>query len=199
MSMSDVHSKSLGRPTLYALILVGLYLTYLVLSPFFVALTWAVMFAILFHSMQAAVARRIGSNRAAIVTTVFVAVVIIAPAVLLMSTVAREAPQIVDYLQQSSRHAPGQIDRIWSAVRARLPPMPEDPTTFVNEGVRRARVLAPHASWSRTRSRRSERSMVMLPALFMLRDGDALSRDCATDCHSPPTKTSACWARRASW
>jgi hypothetical protein len=35
--MSDVGSKSLGRPLLYALILLGLYLSYLVLSPFFVA------------------------------------------------------------------------------------------------------------------------------------------------------------------
>src|SRR5262245_5773806 len=58
-SMSDVRSKSLGRPTLYALILVSLYLTYLVLRPFVTALAWAVTFAILFHDMQAALARRL--------------------------------------------------------------------------------------------------------------------------------------------
>ena len=50
--MADIRSKSLGRPVLYALVLLGLYLSYLVLSPFLVALTWAVMFAILFRRMQ---------------------------------------------------------------------------------------------------------------------------------------------------
>jgi predicted PurR-regulated permease PerM len=179
-SMSDVRSKSLGKPTLYVLILGGLYLTYLVLSPFFAALTWAVMFAILFHGMQAAVARRIGPNRAAVVTTLFVAFVIVAPAALLIATVAREAPQITDHLKQSSQQAPGQIHRIWDAVRARIPlPMPEDPTELMNEGAQRAfAFLAPHAGAFVKDSLAALGTLaVMLFALFfMLRDGDALSR-----------------------
>jgi predicted PurR-regulated permease PerM len=179
-SMSDVRSKSLGKPTLYTLILGGLYLSYLVLSPFFAALTWAVMFAILFHGMQAALARRIGPNRAAVVTTLFVAFVIVAPAALLISTVAREAPQIADYLKHSSQQAPGQIHRIWDAVRARVPlPMPEDPTEFMNQGVKRAvSFLAPIAGAFVKDSLAGLGTLaVMLFALFfMLRDGDTLSR-----------------------
>ena len=178
--MNDVRSKSLRRPTLYALILVGLYLTYLVLSPFFVALTWAILFAILFHGMQVALAARLGPNRAATVTTLFVAVVIVAPAVLLLSSAAREAPHIVEYLKQSSQHAPGQIDRIWDAVRGRVPwPMPEDPTAVLNEGMRRGLAfLAPRAGTFVKDSLAALGTLVvMLFALFfMLRDGDALSR-----------------------
>src|SRR5438874_1818767 len=47
-------SKSFGRLVLYALTFLGVYLSYLVLSPFFVALAWAVMFAILFRGLHAA-------------------------------------------------------------------------------------------------------------------------------------------------
>ena len=137
--MTDVSSKSLGRPVLYALILLGLYLSYLVLSPFLVALTWAVMFAILFRRMQAALAARIGSNRAAVVTTLVVGVVIVAPAVVLISAVARQAPQVADYVTQTSRTAPHQIQRIWDAVRARSPfPIPEAPADFMTQGAQRA-------------------------------------------------------------
>jgi len=177
--MSDIGSTSLGRPTLYALILVGLYLTYLVLSPFLAALTWAVTFAILFHGMQAALARRIGPSGAAAVTTLFVALAIVAPVVLLVSALAREAPQITDYLRQSSHDVPRQIQRIWDAVRARNPlPMPEDPTELMTNGARRALAfVAPHAGALVVDSLAALGTLVaMLFALFfMLRDGDAMS------------------------
>jgi hypothetical protein len=43
------------------------------------------LFAILFHDAQVALARRIGSNRAALVVTLAVAVLIIAPGAILIS------------------------------------------------------------------------------------------------------------------
>src|SRR5262245_11396393 len=145
--MTEVRSKSLGRPTLYALILVGLYLTYQVLSPFLVALTWAVLFAMLFHGMQAALARRMKPNRAALVTTLVVAVAVIAPAVVLVTALAREGPQVADYLKQSSQNAPDRMQRIWSAARARSPvALPEDPGDLLKNGAQRVvSFLAPRA------------------------------------------------------
>src|SRR6476660_3593398 len=137
--MADIRSKSLGRPVLYALILLGVYLTYLVLRPFIVALIWAVIFAILFRRMQVALSQRMRPSRAALVTTLVVGLAIVAPAVVLLSTLAREGPQVTDYLKQTSQSAPRQIQRIWDAVRARSPvDMPEDPTDFIKEGERRA-------------------------------------------------------------
>jgi predicted PurR-regulated permease PerM len=179
--MSDLGSKSLGPAFLYVLILLGGYLTYLVLSPFLVALTWAVLFAILFRRMQVALSPRIGSSGAALVTTLTVGVVIVAPAVLLVSALAREVPQVTDYLKQTSQTAPRQIQQLWDAARARSPvPMPEDPTDVLIEGGRRALTfLAPHAGALVANVFAMVGSLLaMLFALFfMLRDGDAMRRE----------------------
>src|SRR5262245_66639842 len=60
------HKKEpeMRRPVLYAFVFLGVYLSYRVLSPFFVALTWAVLLAILFRGMQTALARRTEIGRA---------------------------------------------------------------------------------------------------------------------------------------
>ena len=178
--MSDVGSKSLGRPTLYALILVGLYLTYLILSPFLAALTWAVIFGILFHDMQAALARRIGPNRAAAVTTAVVGVAIVLPAALLVSAVAREAPQLAAYVKQSSQGAPDRIQKTWEAVRAKnLLPMSEDASEFTTKVAQRVvGFVESHAGALVTDTLATLGNLaVMLFALFfMVRDGDTLRR-----------------------
>jgi len=178
--MTDVRRKSLGRPARYALVLLGLYLTYLVLRPFLAALTWAVMFAILFHRMQAALTRRMSPGRAAGLTTAVVAIAIVAPAIFLISTLAREAPQVFDHLKQSSEQVPGQLQHTWDAVRARSPvPMPENPMDAVKSGAQRALTfLAPHAGAVVTDSVAMLGTLAaMLFALFfMLRDGESLCR-----------------------
>jgi predicted PurR-regulated permease PerM len=178
--MSDVAGKSLGRPVLYALILLGTYLAYLILRPFLAALTWAVIFAILFRGMQAALTPRTGPGRAALVTTLVVAVVIVVPAATLISVLAREVPQITDYLKETSRSAPSQIQRVWDAVRPHSPvALPADPMDFIAEGARRALTfLAPHAGAIVADFFATLGSLVsMLFALFfLLRDGDAISR-----------------------
>jgi predicted PurR-regulated permease PerM len=178
--MTDTGQKSRQRPLFYALVLLAGYLTYLILGPFLVALVWAVMFAILFDRIQLAFSTRIGRNRAALVTTVLAGILIVAPAVLLVSSLAREAPQIMDYLQQTSQAAPRQISRIWEAARARSPvALPEDPTQLLTEGARRVLAfLAPQAGAVVVDSFATLGSLVaMLFALFFfLRDGGTMSR-----------------------
>jgi predicted PurR-regulated permease PerM len=104
----------------------------------------------------------------------------VAPAVALISALAHEAPQIVDYLKKASQSAPYQIQKFWSAARTVSPlSMPEDPTDLLAEGVQRAvAFLAPHAGAFVADSVATLGSLVvMLFALFfMLRDGDAMSR-----------------------
>jgi predicted PurR-regulated permease PerM len=179
--MSDPRGKSLGPVFLYVLILLGGYLSYLVLSPFLVALTWAVLFGILFRGMQVALSRRIGPSGAALVTTLTVALAIVAPAVLLVSALAREVPQVIDYLKEASQTAPRQIQELWEATRARSPvPMPEDPSDLLVEGARRAAAfLAPRAGAFVANVFAMLGTLVaMLFALFfMLRDGDAMRRE----------------------
>ena len=112
----------------YALIILIGYLTYLVMSPFLAPLAWAAVFAVMFYPVHRELSPRIGPSQSALAATLMTAVLIVAPAVMLVSVIAREAPQVIDYLKQMSNTAPEQIDRIWEVVRRRSPtPLPEDP------------------------------------------------------------------------
>ena len=178
--MADMRRKSLGRPVLYALILVGIYLAYRILGPFLGALTWAAVFAVLFHGMQVWLARKMTPGRAALVSTLVTAALIVVPAGLLISAVAREMPQVTDHLKQTSQDAPRQFQRIWDVLRARSPvALPEEPTEVVTKGAQRALAfLAPHAGAVVGDFFAALGNLVaMLFALFfMLRDGDAIQR-----------------------
>jgi predicted PurR-regulated permease PerM len=175
-----IGGKSLGRPALYALILLGVYLTYLILSPFLSALTWAVLFAILFHHTQTTLASKMGPTPAALVTTILVALAIVAPAMALISTVARELPQVYGYLNEASRTAPAQLQEVWDVIRTRSPvSLPADPSELFATGMQQATaVLAPRAGSYVAGFFGFLGSLgAMLFALFfLLRDGETISR-----------------------
>lgn len=168
------------RPVLYALILLALYLSYLVLRPFLAALIWAVMLALLFREMQVVLQRKIGPGRAALLTTIVVALLIVTPAAMLISALAQEIPQVVDYVTEASRSAPAQILRLWAAIRNISPvELPPDPSDLMTEGARRILgFLAPRAGAFVADFFATLGSLIaMLFALFfMLRDGDAMAR-----------------------
>ena len=125
--MSDSSRERFSQLIFYALIILIGYLTYLVMSPFLAPLAWAAVFAVMFYPVHQELSPT--------------AVLIVAPAVMLVSVIAREAPQVIDYLKQMSNTAPEQIDRIWEVVRRRSPtPLPEDPTFLVREGAQRVLV-----------------------------------------------------------
>ena len=170
----------LRRPPFYVLVFLSGYLTYLVLGPFLVPLTWAAVFAVLFWRMQVSLAARIGPNRAALTTTFFVGVLIVAPSVLLVSSIAQEVPRVAAYVQEASVTLPDRLARIWEGLRARSPaPLPDDPTEFAREGVQRVLAfLAPRAGAVVADLLATLASLVvMLFALFfMLRDGDTFGR-----------------------
>ena len=173
-------SDDLARPMLSILVLLGVYLSYLVLSPFLVALTWAAIFAILFHRPQTALSAMMGPNRAAVLTTLIVGITIVAPALLLLTALAREAPQVSEYLKQSSQTAPRQIEQIWGAIRTNSPvAVPADPTDFLTSAAQRGLAfLAPRAGAFLADVFAILGTLVaMLFALFfMLRDGDGMVR-----------------------
>ena len=180
MRNRDIGRKSLGRPTLYALVFLGLYLSYRVLSPFITAATWAVTFAILFRGLQVKFASRMGPNRAAGLTTSIVGLLIVVPAIFLVVAFAREAPHVSDYVKQSSHGVPGQFERMWNAARAKSPvPLPPDPA----EPMRKVRDRAIAFMSSRASSLVSD-SLASLGTLgamlftlfFVLRDGDTMRR-----------------------
>ncbi len=179
--MTETTRAALQRPVFYALVLLAGYLTYLILGPFLATLGWAAILAVLFHRVQAALTGRIGATRAALVTTLLAGIAIVVPAVLLVSALVREVPQAAAYLQEVSRTAPDQIEQIWEAVRARSPfELPEDPTQFATEAARRALTfLVPRAGAvvADFFATLGALAAMLFALFFMLRDGDAWSRE----------------------
>jgi predicted PurR-regulated permease PerM len=166
------------RLAFLALVVLGIYFSYLVLGPFLVAMSWAGIFAILFRRTQVSLAARIGPNRSAAVVTVLTAVLIVAPVATLVTSLAREAPTVTDYLQKTTRNAPRQIETMWQMIRELSPvDLPDDPTQLLAEGARRAMsVLVPQAGAVVADALATIGALlVMLFALFfMLREGDAI-------------------------
>ncbi len=178
--MPDSSRERFSQLVFYALIILIGYLTYLVMSPFLAPLAWAVVFAVMFYRVHLELSPRIGPSASALVATLMTAVLIVAPAVMIVSVIAREVPQAIDYLQQMSLTAPDRIERIWEVVRRRSPAsLPEDPTFLVREGVQRVLgFLAPHAGAVVADLFATLGSLfVMLFAMFfLLRDGHTLAR-----------------------
>src|SRR5688572_16118005 len=189
-TMSDIDRDRLRQPPFYVLVLVAIYLSFLVLGPFLVPLAWAAVFAMLFHGPQVQLAERIGPTRAALVLTVMTGLLIVLPAVLLVTALAREATQVADYLQQSSLITPYRIERIWEAARAKSPiALPDDPTQLLRDGVSRVLTfLAPRAGAVVADLFATLGTLfAMLFALFFLvRDGDVIGRELRSLLPLPP-------------
>jgi predicted PurR-regulated permease PerM len=189
--MSDIDRDRLRQPPFYVLVLVAIYLSYLVLGPFLVPLAWAAVFAMLFHGPQVQLAERIGRTRAALVLTLLTGLLIVLPAVLLVTALAREATQVADYLQESSALiTPYRIERIWEAVRAKSPiALPDNPTQLLRDAVSRVLTfLAPRAGAVVADLFATLGTLfAMLFALFFLvRDGDAIGRQLRSLLPLPP-------------
>jgi predicted PurR-regulated permease PerM len=164
----------------YALIILIGYLTYLVISPFLASLAWATVFAVMFHRVHKELTPRIGPGRSALASTLMAAVLIVGPAVMLVSVIAREVPEVVGYMKQIQLPAPEQIQPMWDVVRQWSPmSLPEDPALLVREGLQRVLAfLAPHAGGVVADVFATLGSLlIMLFAMFfLLRDGHTLAR-----------------------
>jgi predicted PurR-regulated permease PerM len=113
-------------------------------------------------------------------TTLLATVLIVGPAVTLVSVIAQEVPQVIEYVQRVSLTAPEQIDRIWEIVRRRSPmELPEDPTSMIREGIQRVLAfLAPRAGAvvADVFATLGSLFVMLFSMFFLLRDGHALGR-----------------------
>ena len=164
----------------YALIALIGYLTFMVISPFLAPLAWAAVFAMMFHAMHLEMTPRIGANRSALLTTLTAAVLIVAPAAMIVSVIAREVPQVIDYLQQVSLNEPDRINRIWDVIRRRSPvSLPDDPMVLLRDGVQRILLfLAPRvgALVADLFATLGSLFVMLFSMFFLLRDGHLLGR-----------------------
>jgi predicted PurR-regulated permease PerM len=132
----------------------------------------------MFHGVHKELQPKIGASNAALSTTVMAGILIVAPAVTLVSVFAREVPPLVDYLKSADLTSPDRIEQIWEVVRRRSPvALPEDPTALIREGVQRALAfLAPRAGAVVADVFATVGSLVVMlfSLFFLLRDGDAI-------------------------
>ena len=123
--MPNTGKERFAQLVFYALVLLMGYLAFLVLSPFLAPLAWAAVFAVMFYGVNLRLAERLGPSGAALVTTLVAAVLIVAPAVLLASVLAREVPQMYEVRATATGEAlrPGS-DHAGLGDRARAEPVP---------------------------------------------------------------------------
>lgn len=76
------------------------YFVYLIFAPFFVALAWGVVLTIMFYPVHQRVQKHLlKANLAALVTTLLLTIVIIAPTMVVMGTVASQAARLADRVE----------------------------------------------------------------------------------------------------
>jgi predicted PurR-regulated permease PerM len=98
------------------------YLLYLVVQPFLVPLGWACVLAVLVYPAHAKVAVRFGPTRAAALSTLVAALVLIIPAIAVSNAFAREMVEIAQWLQATFKGAGASgIEQQWRQLLARVP------------------------------------------------------------------------------
>ena len=177
--MHDAGRKRFNQLLFYALVLVTGYLAFVVLQPFLGSLAWAVIFAMMFHPLHVQLVGRVGANRAALLTTLIAGVLIVGPAVLIVSVFAREVPMVIEYLKGVSV-TPDQTQQVWDVIRRYSPiELPADPTSMLRQTAERALTfLAPRAGAvvADVLSTLGALAIMLFALFFLLRDGHALGR-----------------------
>lgn len=166
-----------GEFVFYLIVLLVGYLAYRVTSPFLGSLAWAGILAITLEPVRASMATRMSPGRAALVTTLLTAVLIVGPVAALLSVLAAEVPEAVEYAQQLPAQAtPERVQSLWDGIRGRIPVgLPDDPTDLLRRGAQSvAAFIAPRVGGALANVAGVIGSLfVTLFALFFLmRDGD---------------------------
>lgn len=86
-----------------ALLLLG-YLVFLIVEPFLVPLAWSAVLAIFFYPLHGWIARRLGPTPAGLVSTLGVTLLLIVPALVVLSYTAREAIDATAGLQSTLKN-----------------------------------------------------------------------------------------------
>ena len=125
----------------YGVLLLAGYLAFSVVAPFLEPLAWAAVFAMVLNPVQARLEARIGTTRAAAATTVLAAVMIVGPAITVLTILTAEVTAVVQRIQAGGFEMPTPPDvQQWYAwLRERFPlPLPADLTSSLVDGFRTA-------------------------------------------------------------
>lgn len=177
MATPEPERDRFARIIFYGVIGLTAWLTYLVVRPFLQPLGWAAIFAIMLYPVYAWLSRRLRPNRAALVTTVFAALVMIGPVTTLLSLLVGQATDAATAFRQTDWAAatPERLQAWWLTIRERSPlALPADPAELVSQGVQRlAAFLVPRAGevLQNVASTLFGLAVMLFALFFFLRDG----------------------------
>ncbi len=139
MFHGETEQDRFTRVLFYAVVLAVGYLAFRVVAPFLAAMAWAAVFAMVLSPIAARIERRLGVTASAAATTVLAGLLIVVPAVFVMTVLIREVTQLATDYQQSgySASTPVRLREAWQNLRRSVPfDLPPDLSTALSGGVR---------------------------------------------------------------
>jgi predicted PurR-regulated permease PerM len=114
--------ERLSNVLFYAIVILLAYLVYLVFAPFLVALAWAAVLVVVSYPAYEWLARRWGATGAAAACTVGVTLILIVPAVLVMTAFVRQAVGAIESLElQATGGHLAWLSDLWTHLQQRFP------------------------------------------------------------------------------
>ena len=119
--MAKNAGERFGDVLFYGMILLLVYLVYRIFEPFLMPLGWAAVFAVIFYSLNKRLEQRCGRNLSAALSTAGVTLILIVPALLLMTLFVREGIDATRDLQASMAAGEyGGFNRAWGWIAAHV-------------------------------------------------------------------------------
>jgi predicted PurR-regulated permease PerM len=177
MSLTD--REHVTAVVFYVALTVFVYLILLMVWPFLVPLGWAAVLVIVFHPVHARFERRYGPTRAAALSTAAVAVIVVAPLILVTTAFVREAIQSAGDVQRAFDEGRlAWFERAWEWVQSRAGTEKrfDVAATAVDLAKRLGGFLAGQAGnlLQNVFVFLLDLIIVLFAAFFLFRDGDAL-------------------------
>jgi len=123
----------------YGILLLAGYLAFSIVAPFLAPLAWAAVFAMVLNPVQDRVELRAGRARAAAATTVLAFLIIVGPAITVLTILTTEVTAVVQRVQSGSLTVPAapDVQQWYDGVRQKLLiPLPADPTATLVDAIR---------------------------------------------------------------
>jgi predicted PurR-regulated permease PerM len=119
--MAKNAGERFGDVLFYGVILLLVYLVYRIFEPFLVPLGWAAVFAVIFYSLNKRLEQRWGRTLSAALSTAGVMLILIVPALLLMTLFVREGIDATRDMQASMAAGEyGGFNRAWGWIAAHV-------------------------------------------------------------------------------
>jgi predicted PurR-regulated permease PerM len=179
--MAKNAGERFGDVLFYGVILLLVYFVYRIFEPFLVPLGWAAVFAVIFYSLNKRLEQRWGRTLSAALSTAGVTLILIVPALLLMTLFVREGIDATRDLQASMAAGEyGGFNRAWGWIAAHVAAQPDvNLPGLVRQGASRlgGYLASELGAVLRNIALFLFELVVMLFALFyFLRDGAAIMR-----------------------